>query len=60
VPVHLWYGDADNIVPLAHGEHMARRIPGSVLKVRPEEGHLGGLGASREVIETLLEEWDAG
>ena len=47
VPIHLWCGDADNLVPLAHGEQMARRIPNAVLRVRPEEGHLGGLGASR-------------
>ena len=57
-PVHMWYGDADNIVPLEHGEHMARRIPRSVFKVRPEEGHLGGLGASTEILDALLAEWE--
>jgi len=57
VPIHMWYGDADNIVPVAHGEHMARLIPQAVLRVRPEEGHLGGLGASREVFEALLGDW---
>jgi len=59
VPVHLWYGDADVIVPLHHGEHMAQRIPGSTLRVRPGEGHLGGLGASREIFEALLSHWPA-
>jgi pimeloyl-ACP methyl ester carboxylesterase len=57
VPIHMWYGDADNIVPVAHGEHMARVIPRAVLRVRPEEGHLGGLGASREIFEALLGHW---
>jgi len=57
VPVHLWYGDADNIVPVQHGEHLAERIPNSVLKVRPEEGHLGGLGAAEEILEAVLQEW---
>jgi pimeloyl-ACP methyl ester carboxylesterase len=58
VPVHMWYGDADVIVPLAHGEHMARRIPQAVLRIRPEEGHLGGLGASDEVFDAILAHWD--
>jgi pimeloyl-ACP methyl ester carboxylesterase len=57
VPTHLWYGDADNIVPVEHGEHIAERIPRSVLRVREEEGHLGGLGASHEIFEALLGHW---
>ncbi len=56
VPVHLFYGDADNIVPLAHGEHMARILPHSRLDVRSEEGHLGGLGATHEIFDALLGE----
>ena len=59
VPVHLWYGDADNIVPVAHGHHMADRIPKSVLRIRPDEGHLGGLGASEEILDAVLAEWEA-
>ena len=57
VPVHMWYGDADVIVPIAHGEHMAKRIPHAVLRTRPEEGHLGGLGASDEIFDALLGHW---
>jgi pimeloyl-ACP methyl ester carboxylesterase len=60
VPVHLWYGDADNIVPLAHGHHIAERIPNAVLRIRPEEGHLGGLGASGEIFDAILEHWTDG
>lgn len=61
VPIHLWYGDSDTIVPVHHGEHLAERIPGAKLRVRAEEGHLGGLGASQEIFDTLLEHWpDAG
>jgi pimeloyl-ACP methyl ester carboxylesterase len=58
VPVHMWYGDADVIVPISHGEHMAARIPHAVLRIRPEEGHLGGLGASDEIFEALLGHWE--
>jgi pimeloyl-ACP methyl ester carboxylesterase len=57
VPVHLWYGDSDTIVPLRHGEHLAGRIPGARLRVRPGEGHLGGLGASREVFDAVFAHW---
>lgn len=56
-PVYLFYGDADNIVPLRHGEHLAARLPNAELRVRPGEGHLGGLGASKEIFDTLLAHW---
>jgi pimeloyl-ACP methyl ester carboxylesterase len=57
VPVYMWYGDADNIVPIEHGEHMAERIPNAVFRTRPDEGHLGGLGASQEIIDAILSHW---
>ena len=57
VPTHLWYGDADTIVPVRHGEHLAGRIPGAQLRIRSEEGHLGGLGASREIFDAVLGHW---
>jgi pimeloyl-ACP methyl ester carboxylesterase len=58
VPVRWWHGDADNLVPLAHGQHMVSLIPDAELYVRPGESHLGGLGAAEEVLDTLLEVWD--
>lgn len=58
-PVYLLYGDADNIVPIEHGEHMARRLPNAEFRVRPGEGHLGGLGASEEIFNDLLSHWPA-
>jgi pimeloyl-ACP methyl ester carboxylesterase len=57
VPVHLWYGDSDIIVPPQHGEHLARLIPGARLVIRPGEGHLGGLGAAGEVFDAILGHW---
>jgi len=57
-PIHMWYGDADNIVPIRHGEHMAERIPNAVFRTREEEGHLGGLGASDEILDALLAEFE--
>lgn len=60
VPVHLFYGDSDSIVPVEHGEHLAERIPHAVLRIRPEEGHLGGLGAAREIFDVILGHWPEG
>lgn len=60
VPALLRYGDADTIVPLAHGEHLAKRLPGSELRVYPGEGHIGSFGASAEIVEYVLERWKTG
>ena len=53
-PVHLLYGDADNIVPHGHGEHMAALLPRATFCRRPGEGHLGGLGATDEIFDALF------
>ena len=57
VPIRFWHGDADNIVPLAHAEHMASLVPGATLTVRPGESHLGALGAAEEVLDALFQMW---
>lgn len=54
VPVTWWQGDQDNIVPLAHAEHIVQLIPKAELRIRPGEGHLGGMGIPREVLDTVL------
>lgn len=54
VPVTWWQGGEDNIVPLAHAQHIVPLIPGATLRVRPEDGHLGGLGIAEEVLDTIL------
>lgn len=57
VPIRFWHGDADNVVPLAHAEHMASLVPGATITVRPGESHLGGLGAAEEVLDALFQMW---
>jgi pimeloyl-ACP methyl ester carboxylesterase len=57
VPVHLWQGDADPIVPLDHAEHMATLIPGATLAIRPRESHLGGFAAANEAVLTAMSHW---
>lgn len=58
-PVRWWHGDADHIVPFAHGEHMVGLLPDASLTVLPGESHLGGLGAGRDILTTLSRLWDA-
>lgn len=57
VPIRLWHGDADPIVPLGHGEHLAALIPDAQLRIRPGESHLGGLDAAEEVFAEVLALW---
>lgn len=40
VPVRLWNGDSDTLVPLRHAQLLAERIPGATLEVVPGAGHL--------------------
>lgn len=53
-PTHFWQGDADPFVPLEHGQHQARLVPGATLTVQPGQSHLGGLAIAVEVLERLL------
>jgi len=52
--VTWWQGDEDNIVPLAHAEHIVPLLPNAELRLRPGDGHLGGLGMAPEVLDTVL------
>lgn len=56
-PVTWWHGDADNIIPFAHGEHLASRLPKAVFRALPGAGHLGGLGIADELLADIDETW---
>lgn len=60
VPVRWWHGDADHIVPFAHGQHCVDRLPDATMTVIDGESHLGGLGIAREVLGTLVDTQPAG
>jgi pimeloyl-ACP methyl ester carboxylesterase len=54
VPAHLWYGERDEMVPVAHGRWLAARIPGAELVVLAGQGHgRTTFGHWNEVFRTL-------
>ncbi|MFL6172288.1 MAG: alpha/beta fold hydrolase [Marmoricola sp.] len=55
VPVRWWHGDADHIIPHAHGVHMVARLPDAEFATIDGESHLGGMGVATEVLQTLME-----
>jgi pimeloyl-ACP methyl ester carboxylesterase len=40
VPVQLWHGDEDTVIPVHHGQYLASVIPGATLRVCPGEAHM--------------------
>jgi pimeloyl-ACP methyl ester carboxylesterase len=58
VPVRWWHGDADHIVPYAHGKHMVSRLADAELYPMPGESHLAGLGRAEEILHTMIKVWD--
>ncbi len=54
-PVTVWHGRQDRFVPVAHGEWLARHVPGAQARVLPEHGHLSLFaGAYGAVLDGLL------
>ena len=54
VPTYLWQGSEDLMVPFAHGQWLAERIPGVTAHLEPGEGHLSvALGAMDRMLDEL-------
>jgi pimeloyl-ACP methyl ester carboxylesterase len=59
VPVAVWHGRHDVMVPTAHGEWLAEHIPGARNRILADEGHLSLVLRFGEVVDELLASVDA-
>jgi pimeloyl-ACP methyl ester carboxylesterase len=57
VPVMIWQGSADLMVPFAHGQWLASHVPGAFAHLEDGEGHLSiGIGALDRMLDELISE----
>ncbi|MCY1139866.1 alpha/beta hydrolase [Actinoplanes sp. Pm04-4] len=54
VPVAIWQGDQDRMVPPAHGHWLAHHVPGAEVHLNPDEGHLSLIANFDAIVENLL------
>jgi pimeloyl-ACP methyl ester carboxylesterase len=55
VPTMIWQGSADLMVPFAHGQWLASRVPGASSHLEDGEGHLSvGLGKLDAMLDELV------
>jgi pimeloyl-ACP methyl ester carboxylesterase len=54
VPVAIWHGRQDQMVPFAHGEWLAAQIPGAEAHWLPDDGHLSPISRMDEIVGNLL------
>jgi pimeloyl-ACP methyl ester carboxylesterase len=56
VPVSVWQGDQDLMVPPSHGRWLIRRLPGARDHRYPDEGHLSlAVGAMDRIVAELTD-----
>jgi pimeloyl-ACP methyl ester carboxylesterase len=55
VPVEVHYGVQDVLVPAAHGEWLARHVPGAQVTVGQEAGHLADPDTLLRLLQTLAD-----
>jgi pimeloyl-ACP methyl ester carboxylesterase len=55
IPVHVWQGRHDRMVPYSHGPWLAGHIPTAVPHLFEDEGHLSiGIGKFGEILDALV------
>lgn len=59
-PALFVHGGRDRVVPAAHGEWLARRVPSAELWLRPYDGHVSILGRGAAALAWLREHAERG
>jgi len=55
VPVHIWQGGHDRMVPFAHGQWLAPRVGSACPHLHPEHGHLSlAVDALGPILDEML------
>jgi pimeloyl-ACP methyl ester carboxylesterase len=55
VPVLFLHGGQDRVIPISHGEWLARHCPSAALWARPADGHISVLGSATAAMAWLGE-----
>jgi pimeloyl-ACP methyl ester carboxylesterase len=55
VPVKIWHGRQDRLVPVQHGEWLAASIPDAEADISDRDGHLTMIGRIGEIHDWLLQ-----
>lgn len=54
VPVSVWAGAADTMVPFRHGAWLAARVPGAQPRFFEEDGHISLMVTAERILDDLL------
>jgi pimeloyl-ACP methyl ester carboxylesterase len=55
VPVKIWHGRQDRMVPVQHGQWLAANIPGAQADISDRDGHITMIGRIGEIHDWLLQ-----
>ena len=54
VPVHIWHGEADTLVPVKHSHILAEAIPDVITRFFPDEGHILIVNHFEDLLNTVI------
>jgi pimeloyl-ACP methyl ester carboxylesterase len=55
MPVHIWHGEQDELLPIRQGQIMANALPNARAKFYPNEGHISlTMNHYEELLSTVV------